>query len=46
MPSHSTSRSQEAAEIIGFKLVKAGKYDRDGLYKSLVDDPGKIPGCS
>jgi 5-oxoprolinase (ATP-hydrolysing) len=44
MPSYSTSLAQEGAEII--KLVDAGKYDRDGLYKLLVEDPAKIPGCS
>jgi 5-oxoprolinase (ATP-hydrolysing) len=46
MPSYSTSLAQEGAEIISFKLVDAGKYDRDGLYKLLVEDPAKIPGCS
>jgi 5-oxoprolinase (ATP-hydrolysing) len=46
MPSYSTSLSQEGAEIISFKMVDGGKYDRDGLYKLLVEDPAKTPGCS
>ena len=46
MPSYSTSLDQEGAEIISFKLVTGGKFDRDGLYKIMVDEPGKVEGCS
>lgn len=46
MPSYSTSLSQEGAEIISFKLVTEGKFDREGLRRRMVDVPGEVEGCS
>ena len=46
MPSYSTSLSQEGAEIVSFKLVTEGKFDREGLRKRMVDVPGEVEGCS
>ncbi|KAG7562697.1 hypothetical protein FFLO_01857 [Filobasidium floriforme] len=46
MPSYSTSLSQEGAEIVSFKLVSEGKFDREGLRRRMVDVPGEVEGCS
>jgi 5-oxoprolinase (ATP-hydrolysing) len=46
MPSYSTSLSQEGAEIVSFKLVSEGKFDREGLRQRMVDVPGEVEGCS
>jgi 5-oxoprolinase (ATP-hydrolysing) len=46
MPSYSTSLSQEGAEIVSFKLVTEGKFDREGLRRRMVDVPGEVEGCS
>jgi 5-oxoprolinase (ATP-hydrolysing) len=46
MPSYSTSLSEEGAEIISFKLVSEGKFDREGLRRRMVDVPAEVEGCS
>lgn len=46
MPATSTVLSEEGAEIISFKLVSQGKMDVKGLYRLLVEEPAKYPGCS
>jgi 5-oxoprolinase (ATP-hydrolysing) len=46
MPATSTSLIQEGAEIVSFKLVEKGKFDGKGLYRLLVEEPAKYPGCS
>jgi 5-oxoprolinase (ATP-hydrolysing) len=46
MPSNSTLLEEEGAEIVSFKLVTDGKFDRDGLREKMVDIPGKVKGCS
>ena len=46
MPSDSTTLAQEGAEIISFKVVSQGKFNADGLYQLLVEEPAKEPGCS
>lgn len=46
MPPTSTTIFEEGARISSFKIVRAGKYDRDGLYERLVTEPAKYPGSS
>ena len=46
MPSNSTALEQEGAEIVSFKLVTDGKFDREGLRERMVDRPAKVKGCS
>lgn len=46
MPPTSTELYEEGAQIGSLKVVKEGIYQRDDLYKLLVEDPAKFPGCS
>ena len=46
MPPTSTSIFDEGAEIVSFKIVNDGIYDRDGLYERMVDRPAKYEGSS
>lgn len=46
MPATSTVLAEEGAEIVSFKLVHQGKFDAEGLYKLLVEEPAKFPGGS
>lgn len=46
MPPTSTTIFEEGARISSFKIVRAGKYDREGLYERLVTEPAKYPGSS
>lgn len=46
MPPTSTTIFQEGAQVTSFKVVRAGKYDREGLVKRLVDEPASYPGSS
>lgn len=46
MPPTSKTILEEGAQITSFKIVRAGKYDREGLVKRLVDEPASYPGCS
>lgn len=46
MPPFSKEIWEEGAMITGFKVVKAGKFDEDGIVDLLYTQPGKYPGCS
>ncbi len=46
MPPTSVSIFEEGAEIVSFKLVKEGVFDKKGLYEYMVDKPAKYPGSS
>ncbi|GAA6064255.1 hypothetical protein JCM10212_006404 [Sporobolomyces blumeae] len=46
MPPTSVTIFEEGAKIESFKVVRQGKYDREGLVKRLVDEPASYPGCS
>ncbi|KAI9366847.1 Hydantoinase B/oxoprolinase-domain-containing protein [Zopfochytrium polystomum] len=46
MPPNSCELFQEGAAVKSFKIVKAGKFDEDGLTDILFVQPGKYPGCS
>lgn len=46
VPLQSTALYQEGAQIRSFFLVKDGTFDRDGLYKIMVEDPAEYEGCS
>lgn len=46
MPPHSKTLYEEGAQIKSFKIVKEGKYDREGIVKLLLEDPAQYPGCS
>ncbi|KAG8980612.1 hypothetical protein FRB90_007595, partial [Tulasnella sp. 427] len=46
MPPTSVNIFEEGAEIVSFKIVKEGVFDRDGMLEYLVERPGKYPGCS
>jgi len=37
---------EEGAEIVSFKLVKEGVFDKKGLYEYMVDKPARYPGSS
>lgn len=43
MPPHSTCLEDEGAMIIGFKLVRDGKFQEEGITE-ILQSPGKIPG--
>ena len=46
MPPTSTSIFDEGAEIVSFKIVNDGVFDRDGLLERMVDRPAKYEGSS
>ncbi|KAH8928481.1 Hydantoinase B/oxoprolinase [Atractiella rhizophila] len=46
MPPTSKTIFEEGAQIKSFKLVKAGKYQREELLRYLLEEPAKYPGCS
>jgi 5-oxoprolinase (ATP-hydrolysing) len=46
MPPTSVSIFEEGAEIVSFKIVKDGVFDRDGLVEYLIDKPSQYPGSS
>ena len=46
MPPFSKELWEEGAQTKSFKLVKAGKFDEDGIIKIMSEDPGQYPGCS
>ncbi|UOH80530.1 hypothetical protein LQV05_003184 [Cryptococcus neoformans] len=46
MPATSTTLMEEGAEIVSFKLVSGGKFNATELYRLLVEEPAKFPGCS
>jgi hypothetical protein len=41
MPPTSTTIFDEGAQIVSFKLVEKGKYNREGLLHHLVDEPAR-----
>lgn len=46
MPPTSVNIFEEGAEIISFKIVSQGKFDREGLWDLMVEKPAKYEGCS
>ncbi|WVQ70846.1 hypothetical protein IAR50_000371 [Cryptococcus sp. DSM 104548] len=46
MPPTSTHISEEGANIQSLKIISDGYFDHDALYKAMVEDPSKYPGCS
>ncbi|KAF8519766.1 Hydantoinase B/oxoprolinase [Hysterangium stoloniferum] len=46
MPPTSVNIFEEGAEIVSFKIVSEGKFDRDGLWDLMVERPAKFEGCS
>lgn len=46
MPPTSVSIFEEGAEIVSFKIVNNGVFDRDKLYELMIDKPGSYPGSS
>ncbi|KAH9975461.1 Hydantoinase B/oxoprolinase [Lactifluus volemus] len=46
MPPTSVNIFEEGAEIVSFKLVKEGVFDKHGLYEYMIDKPAKYPGSS
>ncbi|KAF9269858.1 Hydantoinase B/oxoprolinase [Marasmius fiardii PR-910] len=46
MPPTSVNLFEEGAEIISFKIVNEGVFDRDGLIEYMVDKPSQYPGSS
>lgn len=46
MPPTSVNIFEEGAEIVSFKIVKEGVFDRDGMLDYMVEKPAQYPGCS
>ncbi|KAF8906917.1 cytoplasmic protein [Mucidula mucida] len=46
MPPTSVNIFEEGAEIVSFKIVSKGIFDKDGLYEYMVEQPAKYPGSS
>jgi len=46
MPPTSVNIFEEGAEIVSFKIVDGGVFDRDGLVDYMVDKPSQYPGSS
>lgn len=46
MPPTSVNIFEEGAEIISFKIVKQGIFDRAGLLEYMIDRPARYPGNS
>lgn len=46
MPPTSVNIFQEGAEIVSFKIVNGGIFDRKGLLEYMVEKPSQYPGCS
>lgn len=46
MPPTSVNIFEEGAEIVSFKIVNNGVFDRDGLIYHMVDKPASYPGNS
>lgn len=46
MPPTSVNIFEEGAEIVSFKIVDAGVFDRDGLIDHMVNKPAQYPGSS
>jgi len=46
MPPTSVNIFEEGAEIVSFKIVSKGKFDREGLWHLMVEQPAKYEGGS
>lgn len=46
MPPTSVNIFEEGAEIVSFKIVDNGVFDRDGLIDYMVHKPSQYPGSS
>lgn len=46
MPPTSVNIFEEGAEIISFKIVNGGIFDKHGLHEHMVEKPAKYPGSS
>lgn len=46
MPPTSTNIFEEGANIVSFKIVSEGVFDRDGLIDYMIEKPSKYPGSS
>jgi len=46
MPPTSTSIFEEGANVVSFRIVKEGVFDRDGLYERMVVRPAQYEGSS
>ncbi|KAI3605073.1 cytoplasm protein [Moniliophthora roreri] len=46
MPPTSVNLFEEGVEIVSFKIVNQGVFDRDGLIDYMIDKPSQHPGCS
>lgn len=46
MPPTSVNIFEEGAEIVSFKIVSEGKFDRDELWELMVERPGRYEGGS
>ncbi len=46
MPPTSTNIFEEGAEIVSFKIVNQGVFDKKGLYEYMIDKPARYPGSS
>jgi N-methylhydantoinase B/oxoprolinase/acetone carboxylase alpha subunit len=46
MPPTSVNIFEEGAEIVSFKIVDGGVFDRKGLVEYMVDKPSQYPGNS
>ncbi|GJJ12953.1 hypothetical protein Clacol_007200 [Clathrus columnatus] len=46
MPPTSINIFEEGAEVVSFKIVSKGKFDRDGLWDLMVERPARYEGCS
>lgn len=46
MPPTSVSIFEEGAEIVSFKIVDGGVFDRNGLVEYMVEKPSQYPGSS
>ena len=46
MPPTSVNIFEEGAEIVSFKIVNGGVFDKNGLVEYMVDIPSQYPGNS
>jgi 5-oxoprolinase (ATP-hydrolysing) len=46
MPPTSTTIFQEGADILSFKIVSGGVFDKEGLKKIMVEKPSQYEGSS
>jgi len=46
MPPTSVNLVEEGAEIVSFKIVNGGVFDKEGLIEYMVTKPSQYPGSS